>query len=317
MAILSQLLHEQSYSMKPKPFNTARLLLVLIVFSPAAIAQELDCEVTVNYESIPTSHRDFLAEFADEIREYMNEQRWTDDEFGDTRIQCTLDIFFLSVSGENHYSARAFVGSQRPIYGTDRSSGVVRILDKQWNFRYTENQPMYHDVFKFDPLASFLDFYGYVILGYDYDTYENMAGTPFYQKALDILRLGQSGTGSRGWERGSSGAYNRAVLIDELLSAKFQLFREGLLRYHYEGLDLLKSDPDQARKNIARVMEDLVKVRKQLNERSLALKIFFDTKYQEIAEVLVGYSDKSLFDRLGEIDPTHESTYQEYKDKMP
>ncbi|MFQ5799606.1 MAG: DUF4835 family protein [Bacteroidota bacterium] len=303
--------------MMVKPFSTASFLSLLIWFSSAVFGQELDCEITVNYESIPTSHREYLVEFADVVKKYMNDHRWTDDEFRDERIQCTFNIFFLSVSGDNSYSAQVFIGSQRPIYRTERSTGVVRIFDDKWNFTYTEDQPIYHDLFEFDPIASFLDFYGYVILGYDYDTYEPMAGTPFHDKALDIVRLGQSGTGSRGWKRATSGVYSRAVLIDELLSANFQLFRGGLFRYHVEGLDLLNSDPDRARKNIARVMEDLVKVRKQLNERSLALKIFFDTKYQEIAEVLAGYVDRSLFERLGEIDPTHQSTYQEYKDKVP
>lgn len=301
----------------PKLF-TALLLLTFTVFFPNYTpAQEFDCEITVNYESIPTSHRDYLVEFADVVKKYINNHRWTEDEFGDERIRCTLHIFFLSVTGDNRYSAQVFIGSQRPIYGTERSTGVVRIFDDKWDFAYTKNQPLYHNLFQFDPLATFLDFYAYVILGYDYDSYESMKGTPFFQKALDIVRLGQSSGGSRGWERTASSVYSRAGLVDELLSAKFPMFREALYRYHSEGLDLSKSDPVEAQVNIAGVIEDLVKFKKQLNERSLALKIFFDTKYQEIAEALIGYPDKKLFDRLGEIDPTHQSTYEEYKDMVP
>ena len=303
--------------MMAKFITIASLLLLLTLSSSTVPAQEFDCEVSVNYESIPTSHRDYLADFSEVVRGYMNNYRWTDDEFGDERIQCTLNIFFLSVRGDDRYSVQVFIGSQRPIYGTERSTAVVRIFDNKWDLTYVEEQPVIHDRFRFDPLASLLDFYGYVILGYDYDTYEPMAGTPFFQTAQDIARLGQSGAGSRGWKRATSGVYSRAVLIDELLSAKFQSFRAGLFTYHTEGLDLVKSDPDEARKNVARVMEDLVKVRKQLNERSLALRIFFDSKYQEIAEVLAGYPDKTMFDRLGQIDPTHQSTYLQYKDKAP
>ncbi len=297
-----------------KPFS---VLFLLALVSPLGSTQELNCVVTVNYESIPTTHRDFLLDFADVVREYINDYRWTDEDFGEDRIRCTLNIFFLSVTGDDQYSAQVFVGSQRPIHETNQSTGVVRIFDDKWDFTYNENQTFYHDLFQFEPLASFLDFYAYVILGYDYDTYEPMAGTPFFEKALDVVRLGQSGSGSRGWNRARAGVYSRADLIDELLNAKYQLFRDALFTYHTEGLDLLRSKPTEAQKNIAQVIEDLSKIRKQSTERSVALKTFFDTKYQEIAEVLAGYPDKSVFEKLGEIDPTHQSTYQVYKDKEP
>ena len=304
----------------PSMKNWVKVVLIAAALgcvSSMSFAQEFNCDVTVNYESIPTSHRDYLTDFGDAVKRYINNYRWTNEDFGDQRISCTFNIFFLSVAGDNVYSAQVFIGSQRPTSGSDRSTGVVRIFDDKWTFVYTKNQPFYHNTSQFDALASFLDYYAYLLVGYDYDSFDSMAGTPYFQKALDIVRLGQSGSGARGWERAASGIYSRALLIDELLNAKFRTFRSDFYTYHAEGLDLFANEPEEAQENIAKVLENLVEFRKQLNERSLVLKIFFDTKYQEIAEVLKGYPDKSLFDRLGEVDPTHQNTYQDYKEKGP
>jgi len=43
--------------------------------------------------------------------------------------------------------------------------------------------------------------------------------------------------------------------------------------------------------------------------------MFFDSKHSEIADVLLDYPDRSIYDRLGSIDPSHRTVYDEYRMK--
>ncbi len=62
-------------------------------------------------------------------------------------------------------------------------------------------------------------------------------------------------------------------------------------------------------------MGEIGAARKTIDMRNLALKTFFDTKYMEIAELLLAYSDPSIYITLSRIDPAHQKTYDEYFQK--
>lgn len=281
----------------------------------ASHAQELECEVTVNYESIPTTHRDFLTEFAREVKTYINSYRWTTEDLEGEKIKCSMNIFFTSVSGGNRYSARIFVGSQRLIWQSDgKTTAVVRILDEKWDFVYEKNQPLYHNEYRFDPLASLLDFYAYVIIGYDFDSHEPLSGTPYFQKASNIINLAQSTAFNRGWTK-TTGAYSRAGLIDELLNSRYSPIREAQYRYHFEGLDMLSTERRDAYKTIVDVLDLFADFKKTEGARVQLLQIFFDTKYLELADIFTDYNDPDIFDKLIAVDPSHQRYYDDYRNR--
>ena len=58
------------------------------------------------------------------------------------------------------------------------------------------------------------------------------------------------------------------------------------------------------------------KVTAQTNQPSQVIKIFFDTKYLEIAETFRDYSDPGVFTTLMEIDPGHRQTYENARDRV-
>ena len=56
-------------------------------------------------------------------------------------------------------------------------------------------------------------------------------------------------------------------------------------------------------------------VKKKINQQSVLLKTFFDSKYLELCELFLGYPDKDVYKRLSLIDPTHQKSYEEYQQK--
>lgn len=285
-------------------------LLLSFLSIQSLLAQEIECKVTVNFEQLPPQNKSDLSDFAEKIQRYINTYKWTNVDLGDEKIQCTLNIFFTSASG-NNYQAQIFIGSQRKIYNSDKSTAVLRIFDDKVEFFYDKNAPLYHDEFRFDPLLSLIDFYMYIVIGYDFDTYEPFGGTEFFEKAFRICTNAQSSRYSRGWQKVTSG-YSRFNLIDELLNSKYASFRKMMYDYHYNGLDLFQKQPEDAIATIDSALDVLIKIKSE-NPTSTLVKLFFDAKYMELAEILKHAKNKeAIFKKLVLADPSHQSTYLEY-----
>ena len=294
-----------------------RLLAVsCIVLLPfLLLSQELNCDVTINIETVPSASRDYLRNFETDIEQYLNNYRWTTEDLGGEKIQCSMNIFFLFSAGDNRYTAQVFIGSRRPVYkGVDKTNKetlIIRILDEKWEFEYIPNKPLYHDEFQFDPMADFLDYYANVVVGFDFESYTEMSGTPYFQKALNICGQAAGSPYASEWQSQSVN-YSRFSMADELMNPKYQPFRLAFYRYHFEGFDLLETDPLSGLSSMLSAIESIAEVRQKQNPRSILIKAFFDTKYQEIAEQFLKYPDRQVYKRLAAADPNHQKTYEEY-----
>jgi len=284
------------------------LLLTAGVLAPTLHAQQLECDVTVDLQTIPSANRDRLTNLERDIEDYINRHPWGSDEL-ETKIRCTMNIMVRSVVGEDRYAAQVFVGSSRPIWGTRRSTGVLRILDEEWEFTYVPTTPIVHNEFEFRDLASFLDYYAYMIIGYDYDSYVQYAGSPFFQKAGNISNMAAS-RGAAGWQKKQTG-YSRTRWVEEMLNPTYVRTRDMIHRYYFGGLDSLILNERQAQKAILDALAIAEVAQKWDRQDLVVLRVFFDTNHPEIAEIFRSYPDKSVYNRLITFDPTHRRTYEE------
>ena len=293
-------------------------IIILFLAFHTAGAQEISCEVTLNLEALTTAEaRENLSDFRQQIVTYINTHRWTREDFGNEKILCSMDILIQGATGSNQYTAKVFIGSRRPIYKSDNSTMVLRLVDDKWEFEYIRNQSLMHVENRFDPLLSFIDFYIYLILGFDADTYARNGGTQYFEKANNIINLSRSAANAgKGWESMTQGIYSRVQLIDELLSTKFDPFRRAVHTYYYRGLDsLFIKKKERALSKMYSALENIQNLQLKINQPSLAIRTFFDTKYLEIAESFLDYSDPDVYSKLANIDPAHQSTYEEYGKK--
>jgi hypothetical protein len=292
------------------------VVLFIIAWIVNAAAQELNCVVTVSTENVPSGQRDYLRDFKADVEKYLNNNKWTDEDLGGEKIDCSMSIFFLAAVGENRYTAQVVVGSQRPVYvGNDKSgknSQVLRIADDKWEFGYVPNQQMIKDEFRFDPLTDLLDFYAYLIIGLDLETYNELSGSRYLQKALSICNQANATSYGKDWQS-SAGTYSKFGLIDELMNMKYQQFRLAFYSYHFEGIDLLDTEQQKGLDNILKALESIAELRQKQNPRSILVRTFFDSKYHEIADVFLTWPDRGVYDRLITADPAHQGTYDGYR----
>ena len=287
-----------------------RIFLISIILPlTISFAQELNCTVTVNYEGLAVNNRELLVDFENIIESYLNTTQFTNEAWEGQKIDCAFTIFFTGASNETDYSAQVVVVSTRPVYKSTKQSAMLTISDPNWSFRYVQNQALYANQATFDPLTSFLDFYANIIIGFDWETWKELGGTPYFSKAFDILNLSSSSSYKKGWEQ-SSAAYSRWGLCQDLLNDKYRAFREAFFVYHY-GVDEFQIRKKEAQDKIVNLVSVLEDMQKKTGINSVLIKQFFDTKHGEIIDLLKDYSDYKIFERLKKIDPSHAAKYDE------
>lgn len=284
-------------------------LFIVSVFS-FTYGQELDATVTVNFEKLPVMNQEFLVNFQQLVSDYLNQTRFSGSEWEAPKIKCTFNIYFQSASDEMNYTAQIFVGSQRDIYKRDKKSPMLTILDNSWSFIYERNQPVIFNPMQFNSLASMLDYYAYVIIGMEMDSWEKLGGTPFFSRAFNIVNLAASSRYSSGWERGG-GAFNRRDLVEDILAEKYRPMREAIYDSYYYGLDVQFKDVTRGKNKLADFIIVLDGLRGKIDARSVFVKSFFDAKYSEIIENLKDHPRWSeLLKILRAVDPPHSGKYE-------
>ncbi|MBL1214176.1 MAG: DUF4835 family protein [Ignavibacteriae bacterium] len=290
-------------------------IIFLILLLPMLIkAQELDATVLVNYEQLETAAKERLQNFKQTIETYLNSTKFTAQTWEEERIKCTFNIFFTSASGETRYNAQLVVSSQRPIYDSKLNSLMISILDNQWSFEYEKNQPLYFDPLDYNSLNGIFDFYAYVIIGLDMDSYgpDPLGGSESFNQAFQVAIKGANSRFNDGWQSEST-SYNKRGLIEDVMDGKYSKFREDYMDYHYNGIDVIDNPKYKklAQDNIAKLIRNLFEMRDQIDPRSVLMKVFFDAKAGEIIRCLKDYSDKSIFTKLKKLNPSNISKYEE------
>ena len=288
------------------------LFVILFLIPTLIFPQELNCTVNLSTGNIPISARDKLKDFAQKVQDYMNKTQFTNDPAyqNGAKIDCSMNIFVISASNDINYTAQVVVTSLRPIYKSQDNSLVLSINDNAWSFNYDPSQGFYRNQTVFDPITGFLDFYAYIIIGFDLDTWNKLGGSAYFSKASDIVSLGAVSSFSNGWTKGS-GSYSRRGLVDDLLNDKFRPFRESIYDYYY-GIDVYSLNKQEGQNDIVKLVNVLKDLRTKMDLNTVLIKVFFDAKAGEIIDKLKTYSQKQeIFTALKKIDPSHAGKYDE------
>jgi hypothetical protein len=210
-----------------------------------------------------------------------------------------------------NYTAEIALTVRRPIYNTNQETLAILFSDNNWRFYYPQNKNLVHDELQFDDLTSFVDFYVYVMLGYDYDTFSELGGTQYFSEAQSVFEIGQN-SGSQGWGRSIGAQRNRYGLINDITSPAYEDFRRAVYQYHRIGLDQFTTQPDEARNQVLEALE-LIRENKQLTNNNYLFDIFFSAKYTEIVAIFRD-ADAEMRTRaynvLRDVDPAHTSEYE-------
>ena len=296
-----------------------RIIVLFFVFSiaymPRFSGQELLCEVTIRTK-VQSSVTRIYDSMENDIRDFMNNRTWTQDRFGAAeKIKCNILITIDEQVGTTRFGASILVQSSRPVFNSAYNSPILSLTDKDFDFEYLENSSMNFSPEQYrNNLTSVLAYYAYLIIGYDYDTFRESAGTPYFVIAKKIVDQAQSAP-SQGW-RSSESNQNRYWLVENILNSQFIPFREFLYQYHRLGMDVMYDDPNDARNNITKALEKLLKVHRA-SPASYNTQVLFRAKADEVVGI---YSNAQpmekaqVYNILQTIDPANFDKYSKLKD---
>lgn len=262
------------------------LIFFLFLCTITINSQELNCQITVNFDQISGSNRQVFETLETTISEFVNQKKWTTNTVKQQeRINCAMNII-ITKRDNNTFEGSIQVQSTRPIYGTSYESPILNIRDNDLNFKYNEFDQFIFNPTTFDSnLISTIAFYVYVILGADEDTFALNGGEKYLRQAENVMLQAQQ-SGLAAWSN-QVGVQNRFQLIDNLLSPNLKQFRNAMYDYHRKGFDEMAENKLKGKGAIENAIISLDRLYNKVIGNPL-LRTFFDAKSDEIINL---YSD--------------------------
>jgi len=290
-------------------FTTAASLLVS--------AQELNCRVEVNTSQLEGTNKSVFETLQTAISEYVNTNKWTDTQFSpNERIECTM---FFNITeyddAEGKMTGTLQVQAIRPVYNSSYTTTLLNFRDTKVDFTYIENEPLiYNEANMESQLTQILNFYIYLILAIDFDSFSSHGGDPYYEKLAVIVQQAQS-SGESGW-KAFEDTKNRSAVLSVFTDPSTRQLRDMIYKYHLQGLDQMSVSPDKGRKAIDSTLDTLTDIYK-VAPMSVGLSLFKDAKLDELVNI---YSKATPEERdhavkvLSALYPTDNDRIQKIKD---
>lgn len=291
-------------------------LFLFLVSLPVLSAQELNCRVEVNTSQLEGTNKTVFETLQSAINEYVNTNHWTPAQFAaNEKIECTL-FFNITKYDESTglMEGSLQVQSLRPVYNSSYLSTLINFKDNSISFNYTQGEPLLYSEMQMESqLTQILNFYIYLILAVDFDSFSPRGGDVLFERLETIVHQGQS-SGETGW-KAFEDTKNRAAVLASFTDPSTRIIRDLYYSYHLQGLDQMSVSPDKGRKTIDTSLDVLTEVFK-VAPMSVGLSMFRDAKLDELVNI---YSKapaderQHAYDVLSPIYPTDQDRLDKIK----
>lgn len=294
------------------------LLAVLTAGLIPLSAQELNCSVDIEYSKTQSTDPKVFETLRSSIREFMNTTKWTDDTYEEfEKIDCSILINIDEEFSASDFGGQFIINSVRPVFNSSYNTVVFSFKDNDFRIEYNEYDNLnYSDNDFFSNLTSFLAYYAYMVIGFDYDSFSPEGGTKYFLKAQDVITSIPANERARypGWDP-FDGNRNRAILMGHLTNPRYAKFREAVFKWHYEGLDKMYEHPEDGRSKISDAI-DLVEAVYDDNPNSPLVEVFFLSKSEEIISVYSAATTsekEDIIEQVSNMDPVNSNKYREIR----
>lgn len=290
-----------------------RLLLLFSFFlCPCTLfAQEFDSVISIDVSQLSGSDRDYIKGLDQQIKNYIELNKRSDDPtLQQNKIRLNMQFIIETQSFNRSYTGRLFIGASRNIYKSEKETALFRYMDASVKFDYNQGEVLNFNEREFQSLTSLIDFYLYLVLGIDADSYDPMAGNIYFLRAAKIATLNGT-TAIPGWSI-QPNIMTRKQIIDEFLDPKLMAFRQAFFKYHYDGLDILNYDLMIGYRGMLDGLKIIQETDFNVPNTSWKRR-FFEAKSKEIGEVFkdAPYDARlEVLTILGKVDPANTKDYQ-------
>lgn len=296
-----------------KSFSLLSIIFALAVAHGAA-AQELNCQVTFNTDQIEGTNKQVFETLQQAVSEYMNTTVFTNAQFAaNEKIDCRM-FFTIKEYKDDTFTGDLQVQSTRPVYNSSYTTTLINFKDTKLEFAYRENEPLVYSVNNMESqLTAILNFYAFLFLAVDFDSFAPNGGEPYFERLQQIVQMAQS-SGESGW-KAFEDTKNRSAVLSGFTDAATSGIRKLLYDYHRTGLDNMSVSVDKGRAAVTESLGEIEKIYKGA-PMSVMLSMFKDAKFDELVNI---YSKapaeerSKVYNLLQPIYPTEEKRLDEIK----
>jgi len=263
-------------------------------------AQFTKVDITMDDRLLKNNDRQVLLPLKNVIEIFFINTTW-DEDWDDLGIELYVQIIFQGTATKN--GKETFLAQVLFSTKTDQ-----RFFDNSLQFYFNPGGSLYYDPVMFEPLPSFLSFYGNMILAGEIDTYQPNEGSKQYELARSIALRGTASNFSMGWSK-------RIKLTDDM-STNYGL-RKARFAYYY-GLELFEDgEIEESIKQFKEMMAGIDEVYDRIPREHYTL-YFLKSHATEITQILQILRQTTMIEDLIELDPSNKDIYAKgLKDKSP
>ena len=262
-------------------------LMTIFLAAPHAEEEgtELNCTVEVNSSKIQNVNKEIFNTLQQSITEYLNDTKWTDAQFAvnEKIVSKLLLVVNKYDQSTGKLEGELTIQSQRPVYNSSYLTTLINFKDTKVVFDYQEgDQLVFNEQDMESNLTAILNFYAYLIIAMDFDSFALNGGDPYYEKAANVVRMAQS-SGESGW-KAFEDPKNRSAVLSAFTDKSTSPIREITYNYHRQGLDQMVVSVDKGRQTITKQFE-LLKNVYDAQPMSVCLSMFKDAKFDELVNI--------------------------------
>ncbi len=294
--------------------RSAAAVLLLSLSGFCASAQELLCTVEVNSDQVNGTYKQVFETLQQAMSEYLNTTVFTNTQIAtNEKIECRL---FLTIKeyADDIVKGDLQVQSLRPVYNSSYTTTLINFKDTKIEFTYREGEPLVYSVNNMESqLTAILNFYAFLILAVDFDSFSPKGGEPYFERLKQIVQMAQS-SGETGW-KAFEDTKNRSAVLSSFTDAPASVIRDLLYQYHRQGLDIMSTSVDKGRAAVTESLEAVQKIYSAA-PMSVALSMFKDAKLDELVNIYSKAPQRereAVYKLLEPIYPTENQRLEEIK----
>ena len=274
-----------------------RLLSIFIIaFGTMGWGQFIEVNVDLDMRRLSEGDRQLFNTLAEDIKNYYQNTQFASD-LDDLGLIIDIRLVFESVSrggSQTTINVQAILSNKMDQFFY--AKGVQFPYSRGWKMYYTTS---------FDPLASFLDYYAFMFIATELDTWDYMGGTSFFNRAIELADMGKKSDWRHGWDDRWKKA--RKIINNQYLrSMRFNYFVAWYAYKYAEELDIIIIG------NAMNIFyENLKSIDKKLGSNKETLK-FLGTYHENIAELLSALKMKDGLELLRLYDHDNKKIYESY-----
>jgi Domain of unknown function (DUF4835) len=277
-------------------------------------AQEFICQISVTAPQLAGTDKRIFETLQNAIYEFFNNRKWSGYNFTfEERLECSILLTINDRLGSDEFKGTLNLVLRRPVLNTAYNTILLNYIDKEFQFRYSEYQPLdYSDGSFTSNLTSVLAFYSYMFLGLYFDSFSPYGGSAYFEKAQSIVNSAQNAQ-ELGW-KAYEGTKNRFWMVENIQNSANSELRDFLYKFNRLGLDVMYDKLELGRTSVTESL-DLLQKMYIAKPDLFMLQLILDTKRDELVNI---YSDQrvppmektNVVNLLKEIDPANGSKYQ-------